>query len=40
MVVVPDRTKAEEMKSQLENRGFLVVKIATAPFATVHNQSD
>jgi len=33
MVVVPDKAKAAEMKDQLENRGFLIIEIATAPFA-------
>jgi hypothetical protein len=40
MVVVPDRAKAAEMKDQLENRGFLVIEIATAPFAKAHHQPD
>jgi hypothetical protein len=40
VVVVPDRAKAAEVKDQLENLGFLVVAIATAPFAKAHNQSD
>ena len=40
VVVVPDRAKAAEMKDQLENRGFLVIEIATAPFARAHHQSD
>jgi N-dimethylarginine dimethylaminohydrolase len=40
VVVVPDRAKAEEMRDQLENRGFRVIKIDTAPFAKAHNQSD
>jgi hypothetical protein len=40
VVLVPDRAKAAEMKDQLENRGFLVIEIATAPFATARHQSD
>lgn len=40
VVVVPDRTKAAEVKDQLETRGFLVVAIATAPFAKASHQSD
>jgi len=40
VVVVPDRAKAAEMKDQLENRGFLVIEIAIAPFARAHHQSD
>jgi hypothetical protein len=40
VVLVPDRAKAAEMKNQLENRGFLVVEIMTAPFAKAHHQSD
>jgi uroporphyrinogen-III synthase len=40
VVVVRDRAKAAEMKDQLENRGFLVVEIATASFAKAHHQSD
>jgi hypothetical protein len=40
VVVVPDRAKAAEVKDQLENRGFLVVAIATAPFAKANHQSD
>ena len=33
MVVVPDQAKVVEMKAQLENRGFQVLKVETAPFA-------
>ena len=40
MVVVPDRAKAEEMKDQLENRGFLIIEIATVPSAKARHQSD
>jgi hypothetical protein len=40
VVLVPDRAKAAEIKDQLENRGFLVIKIVTAPFAKAHHQSD
>jgi hypothetical protein len=40
VVVVPDWAKASEMKRQLENRGFLIVEIVTAPFARDIRQSD
>jgi hypothetical protein len=40
VVVVPDKAKAAEMKDQLENRGFLIIEIATAPFAKAHHQSE
>jgi hypothetical protein len=40
MVVLPDRAKAAEVKDQLENRGFLVIEIATARFAKARYQSD
>jgi hypothetical protein len=40
VVVVPDQAKAAEIKDQLENRGFLVVEIATAPFAKANCPSD
>jgi hypothetical protein len=40
VVVVPDQAKAAEMKDRMENRGFLVIDIATAPFAKAHHQSD
>jgi len=41
VVVVPDRAKATEAKDQLENRGFLIVKITNAPVATAtYDQSD
>jgi hypothetical protein len=40
VVVVADRAKAEEMKDQLENRGFLVIEIATASFARARHQAD
>ena len=40
VVVVPDEAKAAEMKDQLENRGFLIVEIATAPFAKANYRSD
>jgi hypothetical protein len=40
VVVLPDQAKAAEMKDQLENRGFLVVEIAPAPFARARHQSD
>ena len=33
MTVVGDQAKATAMKDQLEHRGYLVIKIATAPFA-------
>jgi hypothetical protein len=40
MVVVPDWVKAAEMREQLEDRGFLIVQIAPAPFAKARYQSD
>ena len=40
VVLVPDRAKAAEMKDQLENRGFLVIEIATASFTKARHQSD
>ena len=40
MVVVQDRAKAAEVKDQLENRGFLIIKIAAARFARAGHQSD
>jgi hypothetical protein len=40
MVLVPDPAKAEDMKNQLENRGFRVVEITTAPFGKPNYQSD
>jgi hypothetical protein len=40
VVVVPDQAKAAEIKDRLENRGFLVVEIATAPFAKANCLSD
>jgi hypothetical protein len=40
LVVVPDLTKAAEMKDELENRGFLVIEIAPALFARARQQSD
>lgn len=40
VLVVPDRAKAEEMKDQLENRGFQVIDITTARVARAHYQSD
>lgn len=40
MVLVPDRAKALEVKDQLENRGFVVIAIATALFARASHQSD
>jgi N-dimethylarginine dimethylaminohydrolase len=33
MTVVADEARATAMKGQLENRGFLVIEIAIAPFA-------
>ena len=33
MTVVADQAKAAAVKDQLEDRGYLVVKIATATFA-------
>jgi len=38
LVVVPDRAKASEIKDQLENRGFVIIEIATAPFAKARYQ--
>ncbi len=38
VVVVSDKAKAEEVKDQLENRGFLIIEIATAPFAKANYQ--
>jgi hypothetical protein len=41
VVIVPDRAKATEVKDQLENRGFLIIKTETPPFAkAIHDQSD
>jgi hypothetical protein len=40
VVIVPDLTKAAEMKDELENRGFLVIEIAPALFARARQQSD
>jgi N-dimethylarginine dimethylaminohydrolase len=40
VVLVPDRAKAAEMKDQLENRGFLVIEIATTSFTKARHQSD
>jgi hypothetical protein len=40
MVVVPDRKNAAEVKARLENRGFLVIEMAPAPFAKARHQSD
>ena len=40
VVVVPDRAKVEEMKDQLENQGFRVIGVATAPFAKARHPSD
>ena len=40
VVVVPDRAKAEEMKDQLKDQGFLVIAVTTAPFAKAQYQSD
>jgi len=40
VVVVPDRAKAEEIKDQLEDRGFLVIAVTPAPFDKAKHQSD
>jgi hypothetical protein len=40
VAVVANRAKATEVKDQLENRGFLVIEIAIAPFAKDRHQSD
>lgn len=42
MTVVVDEANATAMKDQLENRGYLVTKIETTPFAkaTRQHQSD
>jgi hypothetical protein len=41
MTFVTGHANAAAMKDQLENRGFLVIKIETAPFAkAMHDQSD
>ena len=40
VVIVPDKAKAAEMKDQLENRGFLIIDIVTAPFAKSNYRSD
>ena len=38
MTVVSDQSRAAQMKDQLEDRGFLIIKIAAAPFAKTHDQ--
>jgi len=38
MTVVAGHANAAAMKDQLENRGFLIIKIAPAPFAKAHDQ--
>jgi hypothetical protein len=41
MTVVTSHANAAAMKDQLENRGFLIIKIETAPLAkAMHDQSD
>jgi len=40
MTVVAGHANAAAMKDQLENRGFLIIKIAPAPFANARNQSN
>ena len=40
VVLVPDRAKAAEIKDQLENRGFLIIDIVTAPFTKSNYRSD
>jgi len=38
ITLVSNQSKASEMKDQLEDRGFLIIKIAAAPFAKTHDQ--
>ena len=38
ITLFPHQARAAEMKDQLENRGFLIIKIAAAPFAKTHDQ--
>ena len=40
IVIVPDRAQATETKDQLEKRGYLVLKIDSAPSALPNHQSD
>ena len=40
MTLVSNQSKASEMKDQLEDRGFLIIKIAPAPFANARNRAD
>jgi hypothetical protein len=40
IVIVPDQAQAAEIKSQLEKRGYLVIKIETEPHAPGYRQSD
>ena len=41
VVLVPDPAKAPEVKDQLVNRGFLIIKIETPSCATaMYDQSD
>lgn len=39
VVVVPDKAKAAEIKDRLEKRGFLIIEVATAPFAKANYPS-
>jgi hypothetical protein len=40
IVIVPDRAQTIEMKVQLEKRGYVVIKIDTAPDVPAYHQSD
>jgi len=40
LVIVPDQAQVTEMKDQLEKRGYLVLKIDTAPNVPAYLQSD